>query len=304
MDYSYIGSGKVYMRIVGAAAGLVEVGNCSKLTFTVKEDVKEQKDYTSPGGGVANEVRRITGVEASMTLHDISPANLAKAVYGTTSEVAAGSVTDEVVTGYQGALSRLAKAKPTSVVVTAENGNAASAWQASNVYALGDYMIPITPNGYFYKCTTAGTSAAAEPTWGTVVGGTTADNTAEWTCMGKVDLVVDTDYEVRPGGIFFLAGGSTTDGETFEVDYNYGAQDLIQALESSAQEYEVVFDGLNEARSAKSVVVDVWRLRPGPAKELSLIGDNFAGLEMTGKCLKDSSKTGGTSQYFRATMEQ
>ena len=57
-------------------------------------------------------------------------------------------------------------------------------WAASTAYGLGDRVIPTMPNanGYFYECTTAGTSGASEPTWGTTPGGTTSDGTAVWTC--------------------------------------------------------------------------------------------------------------------------
>jgi hypothetical protein len=51
----------------------------------------------------------------------------------------------------------------------------------SAVVSIGDTVIPTTPNGRLYKCTTGGTCGAGEPTWGTVNGGTTADGTAVWT---------------------------------------------------------------------------------------------------------------------------
>ena len=67
-------------------------------------------------------------------------------------------------------------------------GVARTAWAASTVYAVGTYVIPTTANvnGYQYKCTTAGTSHTAEPTWGTAIGGTTTESTGVvWTLDGN-----------------------------------------------------------------------------------------------------------------------
>jgi len=117
MDYSYLGSGKIYMREQGASAGLIAIGNCSALSFNVNEDNKELQDYTQPGGGTYNEVKRIASVEMSMTAHDLSPVNLSRALFGNTSAVAAATITDEVVTGYHGGLAKLLYPNPTSIVV-------------------------------------------------------------------------------------------------------------------------------------------------------------------------------------------
>lgn len=95
MDFSYLGVGKVYMREVGAAAGFIEVGNCSSLAGTINEDVKELKDFTQPGGGTYNEVRRVESVEVGATLHDLSAANLARVVFGAAAAIATAPVTDE-----------------------------------------------------------------------------------------------------------------------------------------------------------------------------------------------------------------
>lgn len=51
----------------------------------------------------------------------------------------------------------------------------------STAASLGDTVIPATPNGRLYKCTTAGTTGAGEPTWPTTNGGTVTDGTAVWT---------------------------------------------------------------------------------------------------------------------------
>jgi uncharacterized phage protein (TIGR02218 family) len=47
----------------------------------------------------------------------------------------------------------------------------------------GDIVQPTTPNGYFYRCTVAGTTAGGEPTWPTTVGATVVDATVTWTTI-------------------------------------------------------------------------------------------------------------------------
>jgi hypothetical protein len=67
-------------------------------------------------------------------------------------------------------------------------------WKASTVYAVGDVVRPTNNNGYFYKCSTAGTSHTAEPaSWGTTEGGTTSEGggTVVWTCYKQADIPVE-----------------------------------------------------------------------------------------------------------------
>lgn len=56
-------------------------------------------------------------------------------------------------------------------IITASKGT----WLASTAYSLGDTVLPVTPNGRLYKCTTAGTSAGTTPTFPTSDGGTVTD---------------------------------------------------------------------------------------------------------------------------------
>ncbi|WP_326522721.1 hypothetical protein [Sphingomonas sp.] len=240
-DYSYIGSGRTYLREIGGSAGLVEVGNCSALSFGVTEDTKELKDYTQPGGGTYNEVRRISAVEATMTIHDINAENLARALYGSTSAVTTAAITDE---------------------------------------AHADIVL-----GAFIPTTHLPSAIGAVKKGATV-------------------LAENTDYEVRPSGIIPL-GGALSAGDDITISYTKAAADVVQALTSSGKEYELVFDGLNEARSGKRTRVTAYRVKPGALQSLGLIGEDYGALEVTGKVLKDTTKIGaGVSQYFKVEIEK
>ncbi len=240
-DYSYLGSGKVYLRDRSAATGLIEVGNCSALNFAVTEETKELKDYTQPGGGTYNEVKRISAVEASITMHDMSAANLARALYGSTSTTATGTVTDEAH----------ADVNPGEFVATE--------------------FLP-----------SAITSVK----------------------KGATTFVANEDYEARAGGIYIIPGGDIVAGDDITITYTKAAADVVQALTNSGKEYELVFDGLNEARSGKRTRVTAHRIKIGALANLGLIGEEYAAIEATGKLLKDTGIVGaGISQYFKVEIE-
>ena len=57
------------------------------------------------------------------------------------------------------------------------------AYAASTAITAGTGILPSTSNGYYYRCTTAG-DTAAEPTWPTTIGNTVSDGTVTWTCAG------------------------------------------------------------------------------------------------------------------------
>jgi hypothetical protein len=298
-DYSYLGSGMIWLRVKGAAAPLLEVGNCSALSFNITEEPKELKDFTKPGGGTYTEVRRIGSVEMSITAHDMSPQNLAIAHYGTASTVVTGPVTGELHTLYRGGLVPLVNI-PTSAARTVEmvNGAAAVARANETVVALNAYLKPVAPNGFYYKVTTAGTTDDTPPAFPTTPGLTVTDGTAVLTCMGRIELT-GADFSATPAGLRILDDAAVTDGEQAGIDYTKANSDVVEALTKSGQEYELVFEGLNEARSGKAVVVVVHRGKIGAAQQTQLIGEEFVALTMTGKVLKDTSIVGeGLSQYF------
>lgn len=247
MDYSYIGSGKVYMEEFGSDNGLEFIGNVTALNFVVNEDTREMKDHTQPGGGTYNEVRRIESVEFSLNMAELSPENLAKAALGANTAVSGGTVD----------------------VGTPEN-----------VTAKLDKLVPFEH----------------PPTAGTIVVKDETDTTT---------YVAGTDYDDSPAGIIPKTGGAIVAEDTLHVSYTYGAYDVVQAMVAAGKEFRLYFEGLNEARSGKQVRLDMFRGRPGAANQLDWISDDYAQMEVTGKVLKDTSKSGaGISQYWKADLVQ
>lgn len=96
VDRTFIGKGEIHLQVRGAGKALLPVGNCSELTVSFEEDSKSALDFTSPGGGEANSLTRITQFTGNIKHLDISADNLALALRGAVEQVAAGgTVTDE-----------------------------------------------------------------------------------------------------------------------------------------------------------------------------------------------------------------
>jgi hypothetical protein len=66
----------------------------------------------------------------------------------------------------------------------------------------------------------------------------------------------------------------------------------------------MVFAGINEAATGKTVTVTVHRAKIGAASGLGFIGDDFGSLEITGEVLIDTSIiAAGKSQFFKVDMD-
>jgi hypothetical protein len=60
-------------------------------------------------------------------------------------------------------------------------GTANPAWAATTAWAAGNLVVDA--NGNIQRCTTAGTSGSAAPTWATALGATTSDGSVVWTLV-------------------------------------------------------------------------------------------------------------------------
>lgn len=140
-DYSYLGSGSILIREYGSANPLVTLGNCSALTFSPQEDVKNLNDFTQPGGNKRNEVRRLTGVDISFTFHDFSAANFAIGLRSSATDITAGTATAEEVAAWKGGYTKLEKIA--TAITTVTNMAGSTTYDAGDDYELRDGMLYI-----------------------------------------------------------------------------------------------------------------------------------------------------------------
>ena len=117
--------------------------------------------------------------------------------------------------------------------------------------------------------------------------------------------VAGVDYLVRNNGIFIDPDGDIVDDSELLITYQSKDEYGIEAITKSSVEYEMFFDGFNEADEGKAVTVTCHRIAFSPASALSLITEDFGALPMEFEVLADDSKDGTTeSQYFVVRMEQ
>lgn len=295
---SYIGKGPIYARKRTGGLGLLPIGNCSALSFSITEDIKTLSDYTNAGGGTKDTLRRITKVEGTVDARDFSPSNLALALRGAVTTEGTATVSAEAHTAYTNAFVAFDHLKDSGASVTPVI--AVSAARAdTTAYTVGQTILA---SAVVYQCTTAGTSAGSAPSYNTTVGATTTDGTVVWTSRGAVTMVADTDYQIGNNGIRILSTASRFAlGLPITVAYTQNPAEILQALVSSATEYELFFDGLNEVDSGNPAPIKVHRVQFGVTSGLPLIADDFGTLQMKFDVLQDTTISGtGISQYFKA----
>lgn len=113
----YMGVGQVYAKAYGVAGPMAEIGGVSELKVTINEDIKKQRNFSRTGGGNRATVNQIKEVMYEAKLQDLNAVNIARGVFGLTSEIATGTIVGEAKQAYKGGLIRLNHPAPTSVVV-------------------------------------------------------------------------------------------------------------------------------------------------------------------------------------------
>lgn len=131
-------------------------------------------------------------------------------------------------------------------------------WVANTAKIAGDNIYPTVDNGFYYTCTTGGTThATTEPTWPTVVDSTVTDGTVVWTAVAweKLDIPMtvlsEQEYNVlgnksgggRPAQVFYKKLRTYGELKTFPV---CGSEDDGKRLYILAQTPYADFDASSD----------------------------------------------------------
>jgi len=118
-----------------------------------------------------------------------------------------------------------------------------------------------------------------------------------------------TDYEMVDGGIYIPSTSTITDpvsgAANIEVDYSHAAQSRVETLVDAAKNYEMVFVGLNQARSGLAVRIQAHKVSHGLLADFAALGEEYASGQVSGEVLYDASKSGGgISKYAKTDIDQ
>lgn len=121
----FVGKGKVLLATIvgGVAAGYEWLGNCPSLTLSTEETRVEHKESYTGKNLIDSIVATAQSANASFTIDEYSKENLTKFLHGTTTNIAAATVTGESVTGYLGKYSQLNKMNLTSFASLTNSAN-------------------------------------------------------------------------------------------------------------------------------------------------------------------------------------
>ena len=290
---SFLGSGDLYLdRLTeaGVRTGLFFGGNAEVLSIQSNAEIKEQiskgrNDY----GQVKASATLNQPAKIKISLNQLDGDNLAMAFLGKkfAIDIASGSVSAELLTILTvGKYQRLAKRGITesSLVVNMAEGVSASAWASETSKEVGDLVVPTTPNGHYYECTTAGDTGTTEPTW-PEDGSTVSDGSAVWTDKGTIALVKDEDFEItaRTGMIRAIDAGRLSAGDELSINYDYPAQTGFKiqgAVQPTIKAY-VFLDGKN-ITNGKDIEMEAWEVQLKPTTPVDFLASDFTSLELEG----------------------
>lgn len=296
---TFKGAGRLFARQSGTTGAMIDLGDITKLDESTERSESSIPNLRTTAGGEWDSISRVTAMGIEFTTADFTTLinNISRLTDDTA--IAAATMTDEALgDAALGGLLPFENAMTSITELAATNGDGAAVWVTLTAYSLNAYRQPTVSNGLYYKVTTAGTTAAGEPTWPTTPGDTVVDGTVTWTCMGRIILLSTTDYEFTPAGVVIEATASLTEGEPLKYTGARPAQVSHSPLRADAINYELVFEGLNAASTARPAPRRYYNVQLFTAETISLLSeDEFASVTIPGKVLPNAAGEYGKFAY-------
>ena len=106
---------------------------------------------------------------------------------------------------------------------------------------------------------------------------------------GAATYTRGVDYTVndKHGTLTVLRGGAIQDKQPLLVSYSYAAYERIDGFTVAPPLLWLRFEGVNMARDASPVVVDIFKVRMEPIDAISLIGDDLTSINLKGRVFVD-----------------
>lgn len=125
---------------------------------------------------------------------------------------------------------------------------------------------------------------------------------------GTPTYVLGTDYTVGNTGIEITEDSTIADSvagaDNIEVTYTAVESYDIEGITRAAVEYEILFDGFNDADDGKAVSVKCHKVKFSPSSALDLISEDYGSLPLSFEVLADTTKDGtAESQYFKLRLQ-
>lgn len=205
----------------------------------------------------------------------------------------------------------------------ADTGFSQTAWSSGQVVAVGAVRRAVTDNGYYFVCTTGGTTGGGEPAWVKQIGATTTDNTATWTCRyAQAQMQTSTDAIVSFRGwnisassgivIQYIQASGGTDRKTALVGISSNTLTLTEdgVRTASFSLTNASFDTLTELVAAINALSPAnWfaKLCDNTYYDSGTFGsasaspalNNYCGGGELSRCLKDVAVIDVTSTWVR-----
>jgi hypothetical protein len=298
----YAGQGILY------AADLdPDLGNCTSLEHGSSVERRQKREMrTGKQNLLISLVRQVT-VSVTFMLDSTAKENLARFYYGTATDLAAASISNEALLGYKGKSAKLSRINlatwtsltnaggtvtlsrdtgaspgPTAVIFNATtdvfekvaHGLAAGtrlrlAGSPPSPFVVGTDYYVITPNADdFQLSATRGGSAIVAAAAGS-----------------GITYTPQYDYSVnlKSGMVSIYPGAAITDGDSLRANFAAGESEKIVTFNQTNKAISLLFEGLNTAEDDDPVIVEAFRFRPNPPSTWALIQeDGFTEFEIQG----------------------